>query len=111
MRTALARADTGTRFTAYSQALTAGWMTVADVREAESLPFIDGTDQLNRPANVSVPPEKRIPAMQETQLILSLKTVNEDGTFEGLAAVYGNRDAGGDTIAHWRLHQEPGREE
>ena len=37
--------------------------------------------------------------MQQAQLILSLKTVNEDGTFEGLAAVYGNRDAGGDTIA------------
>jgi HK97 family phage portal protein len=50
--TALARADTAIRFTAYSQALTAGWMTVADVREAESLPFIDGTDQLNRPANM-----------------------------------------------------------
>lgn len=50
--TALARSDMASRYTAYSQALTAGWMTVADVREAEQLPFIEGTDKLLQPANM-----------------------------------------------------------
>jgi HK97 family phage prohead protease len=36
--------------------------------------------------------------MEPAQLTLSLKAVNEDGTFSGLAAVYSNRDAGGDVI-------------
>jgi HK97 family phage portal protein len=49
---AISRAAMQERYTAYSQALTAGWMTVADVREAESLPFIEGTDKLLRPANM-----------------------------------------------------------
>ncbi len=51
--TALARADTATRFEAYSKALTTGWMTVADVREAESLPFIEGSDVLRAPVNMA----------------------------------------------------------
>jgi len=50
--TAIARSDMSSRYAAYSQALTAGWMTVADVREAEQLPYIEGTDQLLRPANM-----------------------------------------------------------
>ena len=46
------RGDLQSRYSAYSQGLTAGFLTVADVREAENLPFIDGTDTLNRPANM-----------------------------------------------------------
>ena len=48
----IVRGDLQSRYTAYSQGLNAGFLTVADVREAESLPFIDGTDVLNRPANL-----------------------------------------------------------
>ncbi len=48
----LIRGDQASRYTAYSQGLTAGFLTVADVRSAEDLPFIEGTDQLNRPANI-----------------------------------------------------------
>jgi HK97 family phage portal protein len=48
----IVRGDQQSRYTAYSQGLTAGFLTVADVREAEGLPFIDGTDKLNRPANM-----------------------------------------------------------
>ncbi len=40
------------RYQAYSQGLAAGFLTVADVREAESLPHIPGTETLNRPANM-----------------------------------------------------------
>jgi HK97 family phage portal protein len=48
----LSRGDQQSRYTAYGQGLMAGFLTVADVRLAEGLPFIPGTDQLNRPANV-----------------------------------------------------------
>ena len=48
----IVRGDLQSRYTAYSQGLTAGFLTVADVRFAENLPFIDGTDGLNRPANM-----------------------------------------------------------
>ena len=45
------RGDQAARYSAYSQGLTAGFLTVADVRSAEDLPFIEGTDKLMRPAN------------------------------------------------------------
>jgi HK97 family phage portal protein len=48
----IVRGDQQSRYSAYSQGLTAGFLTVADVREAEGLPFVDGTDKLNRPANM-----------------------------------------------------------
>jgi HK97 family phage portal protein len=48
----IVRGDLQSRYSAYSQGLTAGFLTVADVRLAENLPFIDGTDKLNRPANM-----------------------------------------------------------
>jgi len=51
--TPLARTDMSSRYAAYSSALTAGWMSVADVREAESLPFIPGTDKLMAPVNMA----------------------------------------------------------
>jgi HK97 family phage portal protein len=50
--TALARSDMSSRYSSYSQALASGWMTIADVREAENLPFIEGTDKLLQPANM-----------------------------------------------------------
>ena len=49
----IVRGDQQSRYTAYSQGLTAGFLTVADVRLAENLPFIEGTDTLNRPANMT----------------------------------------------------------
>ena len=48
----IVRGDQQSRYSAYSQGLTAGFLTVADVRQAENLPFIAGTDRLNRPANM-----------------------------------------------------------
>ena len=48
----IVRGDQQSRYSAYSQGLTAGFLTVADVREAEGLPFIAGTEALNRPANM-----------------------------------------------------------
>ena len=47
------RGDQASRYTAYSQGLTAGFLTVADCREAEGLAFIAGTEGLNRPANMT----------------------------------------------------------
>ncbi len=49
----IVRGDLQSRYSAYSQGLTAGFLTVADVRLAENLPFIEGTDKLNRPANMT----------------------------------------------------------
>jgi HK97 family phage portal protein len=46
------RGDQISRYTAYSQGLNAGFLTVADVRQAEGLPHIEGTEILNRPANL-----------------------------------------------------------
>jgi HK97 family phage portal protein len=46
------RGDQQSRYSAYSQGLQAGFLTVADVREAEGLPHIEGTELLNRPANM-----------------------------------------------------------
>jgi len=48
----IVRGDQQSRYSAYSQGLTAGFLTVADVREAEGLPYIAGTEALNRPANM-----------------------------------------------------------
>jgi HK97 family phage portal protein len=48
----IVRGDQQSRYTAYSQGLTAGFLTVADVRAAEGLPYISGTESLNRPANM-----------------------------------------------------------
>lgn len=49
---AIARGDLAARYEAYSKGLAAGFLTVADVRSAENLPAIAGTDQLLRPANM-----------------------------------------------------------
>lgn len=38
--------------------------------------------------------------METKTILLQLKTNAEDGEFEGLAAVYGNKDMGGDIVAH-----------
>ena len=48
----IVRGDQQSRYTSYSQGLTAGFLTVADVRAAEGLPYIAGTEALNRPANM-----------------------------------------------------------
>ncbi len=48
----IVRGDQQSRYAAYSQGLLAGFLTVADVRQEENLPFIAGTDTLNRPANM-----------------------------------------------------------
>jgi HK97 family phage portal protein len=58
---ALQRADQATRYEAYSKGLTAGFLTVADVRRWENLPEMPGTDTLLRPANM-------LPAVQEVSV-------------------------------------------
>jgi HK97 family phage portal protein len=40
----LLRGDANSRFSAYSQALTSGWMTINDVRRLEDLPAVEGGD-------------------------------------------------------------------
>jgi hypothetical protein len=51
----LLRGDTTTRFSAYSQALTAGFFSVNDVRKLEDLPQVVGGDQVRVPvANVNI---------------------------------------------------------
>lgn len=40
----LLRGDATSRFSAYSQALTSGWMTINDVRRLEDLPAVEGGD-------------------------------------------------------------------
>lgn len=47
----LLSADTQTRFAAWSSALSAGWMTVNEVRQREDLPPLDGGDVLRVPLN------------------------------------------------------------
>jgi HK97 family phage portal protein len=54
------RGDQSSRYTAYAQGLTAGFLSVADVRQAEGLEYIPGTDGLNRPANML--PHQQLPA-------------------------------------------------
>lgn len=68
---------------------------VADLRRAEGLPFIAGTEGLNRPANI-VPYTGKAngPELQ----LFELKSLADDGTSEGLAAAYGNVDSHGDRI-------------
>lgn len=48
----LSRGDQQSRYNAYNAGIAGGFLTVADVRLAEGLPFIPGSDQLNRPANL-----------------------------------------------------------
>jgi HK97 family phage portal protein len=48
----IARGDQAARYQAYSQGIAAGFLTVADIRTWENLPFIEGSDVLNRPANL-----------------------------------------------------------
>lgn len=55
--TEMMRGEQQTRYAAYASALGGGatqaWMTVADVRELEHLPFIPGTDVLSVPLNTA----------------------------------------------------------
>lgn len=48
----IARGDQQARYESYSKGLTAGFLTVNDVRRAENLPELDGGDVLMRPANM-----------------------------------------------------------
>jgi HK97 family phage portal protein len=61
------RGEQQTRYAAYASALGGGatqaWMTVADVRELEHLPFIPGTDVLSVPLNTAPrAPERNDPS-------------------------------------------------
>ncbi len=47
----LLRGDSAARSTAYQSAITGGWMTPAEVRRLENLPYIEGSDFLQRPMN------------------------------------------------------------
>ncbi len=78
------RGDQAARYSAYSQGLTAGFLTVADCRSAEDLPFVEGPAELNRPANM-LPHEGE--QMDQLTQQLKRKFLGEDGCFEGLAAV------------------------
>lgn len=49
----IARGDQASRYESYSKGLAAGFLTVADVRAWENLPFIPGTDRLLTPANMT----------------------------------------------------------
>jgi HK97 family phage portal protein len=48
----IARGDQAARYEAYSKGIAGGFLTVADIRRWENLPFIEGSDVLNRPANL-----------------------------------------------------------
>jgi HK97 family phage portal protein len=62
--TEMMRGEQQTRYQSYASALGGGatqaWMTVADVREAENLPFIPGTDVLSVPLNTAPRAPERI---------------------------------------------------
>lgn len=49
------RSDLASRTTAYSTGITNGYMTIAEVREKEDLPFIEGTDMLIIGNGASIP--------------------------------------------------------
>lgn len=44
----MARGSQVERYAAYEKGLASGFLTVADVRAAENLPFLAGTDQLSK---------------------------------------------------------------
>jgi HK97 family phage portal protein len=48
----VARGDMAARYEAYSKGIASGFLTVADIRRWENLPYIEGSDVLNRPANL-----------------------------------------------------------
>jgi HK97 family phage portal protein len=48
----VARGDMAARYEAYSKGIASGFLTVADIRRWENLPFVEGSDVLNRPANL-----------------------------------------------------------
>lgn len=48
----MARGDLAARYSAYSQGLAAGFLTVGDVRRRENLPHLPDTDKLLQPANM-----------------------------------------------------------
>ncbi|MFR5264464.1 phage portal protein [Clostridium sp.] len=49
------RSDLATRYEAYTKAINAGYMTIAEVRDKEDLPFIEGTDKLIIGNGASIP--------------------------------------------------------
>ena len=49
------RSDIATRYKAYSDGVSGGFLTVAEVRKKEELPFIDGTDRLIIGNGASIP--------------------------------------------------------
>ncbi|WP_242862421.1 phage portal protein [Clostridium massiliamazoniense] len=49
------RSDLATRYEAYTKAIASGYMTIAEVRDKEDLPFIEGTDKLIIGNGASIP--------------------------------------------------------
>lgn len=52
------RSDIETRYRAYSEAISSGFLKISEVRKKEELPFVDGTDKLIIGNGASIPLEK-----------------------------------------------------
>ena len=78
---AVLRADTATRYGAYSQALDAGWAAINDVRRLEDMPPIDGGDTLRVPLeNISLDAANVVETEKNVAMAVALIGAGADPT-------------------------------
>ena len=85
---AVLRADTSTRYTAYSTALQSGWASINDVRRLEDLSSIDGGDALRVPlANVDLSAANVVET--EKNVAMAVALINAGADPEQTLAAFG----------------------
>ena len=105
------RNDIEKRFAALKTGIESGVLTLNEARDREGLPPVEGGDQPMRSVQVApidAPaspqnPEPNLSTLEKKTLPLEFKFADDaetTGSFEGLAAAYGNVDRGGDVIVN-----------
>lgn len=85
---ALLRGDTASRYTAYGQALAAGWAAVNDVRRLEDMPPIAGGDVLRVPLeNISLDAANVVET--EKNVAMAVELINAGAEPEATLAAFG----------------------
>jgi HK97 family phage portal protein len=76
---ALLRGDTASRYTAYSQALDAGWAATNDVRRLEDMPPVEGGDVLRVPLeNIALPAANVVETEKNVAMAVQLISAGAD---------------------------------
>lgn len=85
---AVLRADTATRYSAYSQALQSGWASTNEVRKLEDLPAVEGGDVLRVPqSNIDLPSASIVET--EKNVAMAVELINAGADPEATLKAFG----------------------